>query len=87
MASLFNKDGEYSHMSLGTAFRYLITDSTLSMRPDSDIISALYKSFEAAPAAVREKGSQFTDSRIAEKYEWLEGELADCLAETPNPIR
>lgn len=82
--SLFQSDGEMHYMSLGTAYRHIINDSSLALAGEV-VIGKFRKSLAETTGRLQSLESEFQDDRIKEKYRWLIEEIAKREPEIRQP--
>ena len=82
--SLFESDGEMRYMSLGTAYRHIINDSSLALAGEA-VIGKFRKSLAETIGKLQSLKSEFSDDRIKEKYRWLIEEIAKREPEIRQP--
>lgn len=82
--SLFQSDGNLHYMSLGTAYRHVINDSSLALAGEA-VIGKFRKSLAETTERLRSLESGFDDDKIKEKYRWLIEDVANVSRRYVSP--
>lgn len=82
--SLFERDNGLRYVSLGTALRHIINDSSVALAGEA-VLAKYRKCLVEAPQKLAALGENFSDESIQEKYRWLANDVKMRAAETNAP--
>lgn len=83
--SLFEQDNDLRYVSLGTALRHILTDSSIALAGEP-VLSKYRTCLSEAQLKLVSLRGKFTEESIQEKYSWLENDVRLRAAEVQETL-